>query len=78
MDKPIRTLVKSLTWQGIGLVSMTGIGIVFTGSVLQGGGIALFSAGLSLIIYGLHERAWDRVRWGRVAAQAQDRGLAER
>lgn len=78
MDRPIRTLAKSLSWQGIGLISMTAIGFMFTGSVMQGGGIALFSAGLSLIVYVLHERAWARVRWGRGAAQTRDRGLAER
>lgn len=71
MDTPTRTVVKAVTWQVIGLVSMTGVGFAFTGSVAQGGGIALFSAGISVLFYILHERAWSRVVWGRAVPPAR-------
>ena len=65
MDRPIRTLVKALTWQASGLVTMTGIGYLATGSVSAGGGIALASAVTGFVAFFLHERLWARVRWGR-------------
>ncbi|MBE3638701.1 DUF2061 domain-containing protein [Mangrovicoccus algicola] len=65
MDTPLRTLVKSLTWQALGLMLMTLIGAGVTGSVAEGGGIALAGAGTGLVAYALHERLWARIRWGR-------------
>lgn len=78
MDRPIRTVVKSVTWQALGLLSMTIIAYVLTGSIRQGGQIAMFSAGLSVVVYILHERIWARVRWGRIAVSGAATGLAER
>lgn len=65
MDSTIRMVVKSVTWQALGLGTMTLIGYLFTGSVSQGGGIALFGAAMGLVTYFLHETLWARVGWGR-------------
>lgn len=64
-DSPRRTLAKTLTWQGLGLASMTAIGFFVTGSVNAGGHIALFSAAIGAVCYILHERIWARIAWGR-------------
>ncbi|MEV8465189.1 DUF2061 domain-containing protein [Fluviibacterium sp. DFM31] len=64
-DTPLRTLAKTLTWQGLGLLTMTLIGLAITGSVSAGGTIALIGAGVGAVCYVLHERLWARVRWGR-------------
>ena len=68
MDLPRRTLAKALTWQAVGLVTMTLLGLAFTGSVGQGATLAGASTLLGLGCYVLHERAWARVGWGRAAA----------
>ncbi|MEM8788648.1 MAG: DUF2061 domain-containing protein [Pseudomonadota bacterium] len=68
MDTNRRILAKALCWQAIGLVTGTAIGAMFTGSVWAGGGLAVTSAGVGLVAYVLHERAWSRVRWGRSGA----------
>ena len=65
MDLPVRTLVKALTWQALGFVSMTLIGYLFTGSLQQGSGIALAACLAGFVAYLLHERLWNAVRWGR-------------
>lgn len=64
METTPRTVLKSLTWQAMGLVTGTAIGWMFTGSVAAGGGIALTGAVTGAGFYVLHERAWARVRWG--------------
>jgi len=81
MERPIRSIVKALTWQGLGLLSMTGITYLMTGSLLTGGAVALSGAASGAALYVLHERAWARIRWGladagRLAARdARDRAF---
>jgi len=70
MESPKRTLAKTLTWQAIGLLSMTLIGYLVTGSVGAGGGIAAISAMTGAIFYVVHERLWARIRWGLAAGPA--------
>ncbi len=66
MDTKKRTIAKAFCWQGVGLIVMTIIGYTFTGSVSEGGALALTSAAIGLVNYYLHERMWARVRWGRI------------
>ena len=60
MDTNKRTIAKALCWQGLGLIVMTIIGYIFTGSVGEGGALALTSAAVGLMNYFLHERLWHR------------------
>lgn len=65
MDSPKRTWTKAIFWQLLGLISMGVVGVLFTGSLRVGGGMALVNAGLGLATYVIYERFWARVRWGR-------------
>ncbi len=67
MDSNLRLIMKSATWQGSGLIVMTGIGYLYTGSVSAGGGIALTSVVVGSVSFFLHEKIWARVAWGRRA-----------
>lgn len=67
MEKPIRTLAKAVSWQLLGLFSMALIGYLFTGSLLTAGSLALVTTATGSVCYVLHERAWNRVDWGRAA-----------
>ena len=64
METPLRSLVKSITWQALGLVTMTAITWALTGSLATGGAIALTGAVTGMAMYVLHERVWARIRWG--------------
>jgi uncharacterized membrane protein len=65
MDTNKRLIVKSITWQLAGLIAMTFIGYLFTGSFTAGGGIAIFSAIVGFLCYFFHEKAWSKIVWGR-------------
>jgi uncharacterized membrane protein len=67
MDRPLRTVVKAISWQALGLVSMTGITYAITGSVAEGGLIAVVGAITGMFSFILHERVWTRISWGRSA-----------
>ncbi|MEM0937245.1 MAG: DUF2061 domain-containing protein [Pseudomonadota bacterium] len=65
METRARSIVKCLTWQISGLVVMTVITYGLTGSIATGGAVALAGTLVGSVTYVLHERVWDRVRWGR-------------
>lgn len=65
MESTTRTLVKAASWQLLGLFSMALIGYLFTGSLLTAGSLAVVTTATGSVCYVLHERAWNRVGWGR-------------
>ena len=66
MDTTPRLVLKSITWQAMGLVVMTLIGYLFTNSISAGGGIAVASAAVGFLSYFLHEVLWSKIGWGRL------------
>ncbi len=65
METRARTLVKSLVWTLIGVVSMAVVGLIFTGSLALGGSMAVINALLGFLCYLIYERVWSGIRWGR-------------
>ena len=57
--------MKAMTWQFSGLITMTVIGCLITGSFNVGGTIAFSGAIVGFLAYLLHESLWSRIRWGR-------------
>ena len=66
METRVRSTVKAVLWTLIGLISMSVIGLLFTGSLSQGGLMAVVNAALGFISYLVYERVWSKVRWGRL------------
>lgn len=60
----LRTVAKSMSWQAVGLVTTTGTAFLLTGSLAVGGAMAVSSAAIGAVLFVLHEKVWDRVRWG--------------
>jgi len=66
MDSNLRTLAKTATWQSSGLLAMCGITYAVTGSLADGGIVAVIATATGTLSYIIHERLWSRVRWGRL------------
>ena len=66
MESPTRTIAKAVSWQLLGLLSMTLIGYLFTGSVAAAGSLAVVTTIIGAVCYVLHERVWNRIAWGRI------------
>lgn len=64
MESPARSIAKAITWQLLGLITMTLLAWVVTGSLTSAGGLALGAAATGFFCFILHERAWARIRWG--------------
>lgn len=67
MESRTRSLVKAGLWTFLGLVIMTLIGFVMTGSIEQGGAMAVLNSLIGLVTYVIYERIWARISWGRDA-----------
>jgi uncharacterized membrane protein len=73
METRLRSVVKALSWQVIGLFSMTAVGYAITGSARAGGAMALASGAIGLVAFIFHERLWARVRWGTTGTGSHHR-----
>ena len=65
MESPLRSIVKALTWQVLGLITMTALAYIATGDIGAASGLALGAAATSLVFFFLHERIWALISWGR-------------
>jgi len=60
-----RTIVKSITFRAL-VILADGLIIYFiTKSLVIATSVIIFSNIASTIIYYLHERAWNKVKWGK-------------
>jgi len=60
----LRSLVKGLTWEVSGLITVAVIAFMLTGNAfqsLQAGG-CFFT--IRVVMYVIHERIWKRFKWG--------------
>lgn len=65
IDSLARSLVKTLVWRIIGAGITMVVVYLFTGSFTQASTITVTAAAVLAVGYYVHERAWDRIDWGR-------------
>ncbi|WP_170413908.1 DUF2061 domain-containing protein [Ruegeria atlantica] len=65
METRRRSVVKAVVWNAMGLVMMTLVGLVATGSAAVGGTLAIVNTGIGLTMYVIYERVWAGITWGR-------------
>lgn len=49
----------------MGLVVMTVVGLIATGSAAVGGALAVVNTAIGLTLYVIYERIWAGIAWGR-------------
>lgn len=65
METTQRTILKAISWQSIGIIVMTAIGYIHTGSFGSAMSLAGSTLVLSSVIYIFHEKLWQRISWGK-------------
>lgn len=70
MESPLRSVVKAVTWQLLGLLTMTALAFLVTGDIASAGSLALGAAAMSFVFFFLHERVWALIPWGRTNSSA--------
>ena len=64
-ESHLRSFVKAASWRATGTVDTFILSFFFTGSLKLAGSIAFTEVATKLVLFYLHERAWDRICWGR-------------
>lgn len=71
-----RTLLKSLSYRGLSLLTTATIGYVLTGSLESALSFGLVDAAFKLGLYAAHERAWEKVAPSAEATEPPTAGTA--
>lgn len=64
-ETPIRSLAKAISWRITGTVDTFIISWIITGQALLASGIAFTEIMTKVFLFWMHERAWNRVDWGK-------------
>jgi uncharacterized membrane protein len=62
-----RSFTKSLSYRIFGTLSSWAVVYVITGKGSLATLIAFWETVVKVVIYYYHERAWNKIRWGRIA-----------
>lgn len=65
-EKPVRSVVKSISWRVLGTMDTILISWLITGTLSVAfsiGGIELIT---KMILYFFHERIWNSIKWGKI------------
>jgi uncharacterized membrane protein len=71
-EKSYRSIAKSVSWRTIGTIDTIVISLFITGKLdlaLAIGGVEVFT---KMALYYLHERTWNRIKFGRVKDSGSD------
>ena len=64
-DSTNRSITKTISWRLTGSFSTFMISYLILGSFSIAGSIAVVQVIANTLLYYLHERAWNKIRWGR-------------
>jgi uncharacterized membrane protein len=63
-DTVKRSIFKTLSWRLTGSASTFIISFIITGDFAVSGSIAVIQITANTLLYYLHERIWNSIRWG--------------
>ena len=65
MDKHKRTIAKTVSFRVLATITTMTLVYLFTGSLAIAGSIGLLETVSKLFLYYGHERAWEKINWGK-------------
>ncbi len=66
MEHPKRTLIKTITWRVIALLTTIIVVYIYSGNAKASLTIGITANLIKMFFYYIHERVWNRVQFGRV------------
>ena len=64
-EKPMRSIVKSISWRAIGTLDTIAISWFVTGTLALALSIGAVELVSKMALYFFHERAWNLIKWGK-------------
>lgn len=65
-ESHLRSIVKGVSWRAVGTLDTMVLTFIFSGSIKVAALVGSTEAITKIFLFWAHERAWQRVRWGRV------------
>ena len=65
METKKRSIAKTASWRILATLTTFVISYVITGSFAAAGGIASIEVISKIVLYYYHERAWNKMEWGK-------------
>jgi uncharacterized membrane protein len=65
VEKPVRSLLKAISWRIIATLTTTLLVFIFTGNLVISVGVGGSEFLLKIFIYYAHERLWNLFHYGR-------------
>lgn len=69
MDTPARSLVKTISWRITGSGATFLISYAVLGDITVSGTIAVIQLTFNTLLYFVHERVWNKIKWGQSETQ---------
>ena len=64
-EKPLRSVVKSISWRVVGTVDTVLISWFVTGTLALAFSIGAIELVTKMALYFFHERLWNAINWGK-------------
>ena len=65
ISSPLRSFTKAITYRVSGSLVTVGIAYMVFGKIEWAIGVGAIDAISKLLFYYIHERIWDKIKWGR-------------
>lgn len=71
-EKAYRSIVKTISWRTLGTLDTIIISYFITGSFAMAASIGSIELVTKMILYYFHERAWNKISFGRIKEETND------
>jgi len=65
-EKAYRSVAKTISWRTLGTLDTMIISYLVTGNLVMAASIGSIEVITKMILYYFHERAWNRINFGRI------------
>jgi uncharacterized membrane protein len=71
-EKPYRSVVKAISWRTVGTIDTIVVSYFITGNLVMAASIGSIEVITKMALYYFHERAWNKLSFGRVKEPVND------
>jgi len=64
-EKPMRSVLKTISWRVIGTLDTILISWLITGHIALALSIGSIELVTKMVLYFFHERIWNKIKWGK-------------
>jgi len=74
-ESHLRSIVKAISWRLTGSIDTFVVSFLLTGELLLAGSIASVEVFTKIILFWLHERTWNKIKWGKQPHKPDESGF---